>query len=135
MMRSNIPLPPKLETKRNLAENWKIWKQIWESYEIVSNLVKQEDIYRVATFITCIGANALEIYNGLLFESEAHRKNMAKIMELMEKHCIGTTNVTYERYKFNNQNQEQGESIDTYVSHLRTIRRRPANLARSKTIC
>ena len=98
MMRSNIPLPPKLETKRNLAENWKIWKQIWESYEIVSNLVKQEDIYRVATFITCIGANALEIYNGLPFESEAHRKNMANIMELMEKHCIGTTNVTYERY-------------------------------------
>ena len=98
MMRSNIPLPPKLETKRNLAENWKFWKQIWESYEIVSNLVKQEDKYRVATFITCIGANALEIYNGLLFESEAHRKNMANIMELMEKHCIGTTNVTYERY-------------------------------------
>ena len=55
MMRSNIPLPPRLETKRNLAENWKIWKQIWESYEIVSNLVKQEDQYRVATFTTCVG--------------------------------------------------------------------------------
>ena len=68
-----------------------------------------------------VGSDALKIYNCLPFESETDRKCMAKILGLMEKHCIGTKSVTYERYKFNSRNQEQREAIDTYVSRLRTM--------------
>ena len=121
IMRSNIPLPQRLNTKKNLAENWKSWKQVWDSYEIVSNLCSLDDKYRVATFITCIGPEGLEIYNGLPFESETDRNSMDKILELMQNHCIGAVNVTYERYKFNNKNQGEGEGIDAYVSNLRTL--------------
>ena len=42
-------------------------------------------------------------------------------MELMERHCIGQTNVIYERYCFNKRNQESGESFDTYLTALRTL--------------
>ena len=31
------------------------------------------------------------------------------------------TNIIYERYRFNNRNQDDGESIDTYASNLRSI--------------
>ena len=44
---------------------------------------------------------------------------MTKVLELWETHCIGKTNIIYERYKFNNRSQEQTESIDTYVTALR----------------
>ena len=40
---------------------------------------------------------------------------------MWETHCIGKTNIIYERYKFNNRSQEQTESIDTYVTVLRTL--------------
>ena len=45
---------------------------------------------------------------------------MSKVMVLMERHCMGQTNVIYERFCFNNRKQESGESIDTYLTALRT---------------
>lgn len=46
---------------------------------------------------------------------------MSKISELMERHCIGQTNVIYERYCFNNRNQEDGESFDEYLTSLKVL--------------
>lgn len=43
------------------------------------------------------------------------------MIETFENFCTGKTNETYVRYCFNKRDQEQGENIDTYVSHLRTL--------------
>ena len=110
---SNVPVPPKIELSGNLANNWKQWKQVWSAYELVTRLNEQTDEYRVAAFITCIGPKALTIHNGLPFQCEDEKKNLAKILELWESYCLGKTNIIYERYRFNNRNQEAGESIDT----------------------
>ena len=92
-----------------------------KSFEIASNLNQQENKYHVATFITCIGPEALEVYNGLPFENEEDKHIMSTVLELMERHCIGQTNVIYKRYCFNNRKQESGESFDTYLTALRTL--------------
>ena len=118
---SNVPVPPKIELSGNLANNWKQWKQVWSAYELVTRLNEQTDEYRVAAFITCIGPKALTIHNGLPFQSEDEKKNLAKILELWESYCLGKTNIIYERYRFNNRNQDTGESIDTYASNLRSL--------------
>ena len=120
-IQSSLPLPPRLELSGNVAENWKKWKQRWESFEIASRLVDQENKYRVATFITCVGDDAIEIYNALPFEQEEDKQNMSKVLELMERHCIGQTNVIYERYCFNNRNQESGELFDCYLTALKAL--------------
>ena len=88
----------KLNIKGNLATNWKKWKQIWDSYKIISHLKQTSNEYRVAMFITCVGQDALDIYNGVPFETEERRTYMNTILTLMEKHCVGKTNVIYERY-------------------------------------
>ena len=118
---SNVPVPPQIELSGNLANNWKQWKQVWSAYELVMRLNEQTNEYRVAAFITCIGPKALAIHNGLPFQSEDEKKNLAKILELWESYCLGKTNIIYERYRFNNRNQEAGESIDTYPSNLRCL--------------
>ena len=110
-LQSQIPLPPRFERKGNLAQNWKKWKQIWDSFQIASRMTEQADKYRVTTFITCIGPDALKVYNGLPFE-EDDKSKISKVKELMQKYCIGQTNVIYEKYRFNNQLQEEGELID-----------------------
>ena len=120
-IQSSLPLPPRLELSGNVAESWKKWKQRWESFEIASRLVDQENKYRVATFITCVGDDAIEIYNALPFEQEEDKQNMSKVLELMERHCIGQTNVIYERYCFNNRNQESGELFDCYLTALKAL--------------
>ena len=69
----------------------------------------------------CIGPKALTIHNGLPFQREDEKKNLAKILELWESYCLGKTNIIYERCHFNNRNQDAGESIDTYASNLRSL--------------
>ena len=50
------------------------------------------------------------------------RKNKTNIVfSLWKSHCIGQTNVIYERYKFNNRKQESHESIDAYTAALRAL--------------
>ena len=49
------------------------------------------------------------------------KTDIQKVLELWQNHCIGKTNIIYERYKFNNHSQEQAESIDTYVTTLRAL--------------
>ena len=83
----------------------------------VTGLDKQPSTLRVATFIPCIGPDALEILTGLPFQSDDDRQNIDKVLELWQ----GKTNVIYERYRFNNRSQESDESIDAYTTALRTF--------------
>jgi hypothetical protein len=120
-LQGNIPFPPKLDMKGPLATNWKRWKQIWDSFEIVSKLKNADKEYRTATFITCIGPDAMDVFNGLPFANEGEKKDIDKVIELMDKFCIGETNELYESYIFNTRGQEPGESIDGYITALRTL--------------
>lgn len=65
----NIPLPSKLEISRNLATNWKKFQRAWNNYEIAARLKDPEhpDVnkpLRTATLLTCIGSDALDVYDG-----------------------------------------------------------------------
>ena len=55
----NIPFPSKLDMKGNVATNWKRFKRVWENYEIASGLKTKENEIRTATFLTCVGTEAL----------------------------------------------------------------------------
>lgn len=120
-MQSHIPLPPKLDLGGNISQTWKTWKQIWNSYVIVTGLADKDNAYQVATFITCIGHEALEVYNGLPFRDENEKNDPTVILRLMEEYCVGKTNTIYERYVFNNKHQESSESVDAYVTKLRKL--------------
>ncbi|XP_032241511.2 uncharacterized protein K02A2.6-like [Nematostella vectensis] len=120
-VQTNLQLPQKLETRGSLANNWKTFKRLWINYEIASQLDKQRMELRTATLISCIGPEALEIYDGLPFANEEDKTNINRIMELMEAHCVGETNEIYERYLFNRRNQENGESVESFIAALRSL--------------
>lgn len=120
-LNSNVPLPPRFVIGNDLASQWKKWKQIWDSFEIVTGLGNKSAEYRTATFITCIGEDALDIYNGLPFAEAADKTNIDTVIELFGNYCVGETNVIFERNVFNNRQQEHGETFDNFVSSLRTL--------------
>ena len=82
-----MPLPPHSITSGDLARQWKKYKQLWESFEIVTGLHKKDSAYQTATFITCIGPDALEIFNGLPFELEEDKRDIIKVLELFQNYC------------------------------------------------
>ena len=71
--RRNIPLPSKLEvTGGHLQSNWKKFRRLWDSYEIVTEL-KEDQGFRSATFLSCAGSEGLDIFGGLPFDNEEER--------------------------------------------------------------
>ncbi|XP_022099928.1 uncharacterized protein LOC110984244 [Acanthaster planci] len=118
---THIPLPPPLQVTGDLKANWKKFRQLWDSYEIVTSIVDKPDKFRVATFITAVGKDALDIHNNLPYKSEEEKQNMATILKLWEEHCKGKTNIIYEQYKFNNCAQQADERFDHYLVRLREL--------------
>ena len=51
----NVPFPSRLETKGNLANNWKHFRRMWTNYKVASRLIKQPKEERTATLLTCLG--------------------------------------------------------------------------------
>ena len=54
---------------------------MWDAYETVTKLNEKESKFRVATFITCIGAEALEVHNGLPFCSEDEKQDINVVLD------------------------------------------------------
>ena len=117
---SIIPFPGKLDLSGNLAHNWKRFKRVWENYEIASGLIDMGNDKRAATFLTCIGPDGIEIYDSLPLPAEK-KNDMSEILNKFQTYCVGETNETYERYKFNSRNQEPGETFDSYLKTIRTL--------------
>jgi hypothetical protein len=114
-----IPLPPPLKMSGSLANNWKTFKAMWNNYETAANLNDKSTEVRTATFLTSIGMDGFQLYESLDFAEEGDRNKIDKVLERLDRHFVGEVNETFERFKFNQRNQEMNESIDAYVSALR----------------
>ena len=74
----------------NLCKEWKQWRQVWDAYEDVTELRNKTSRRRVAPFITCIGKEAVEVHNGLPFQSDEEKADINKVLELWANHCIAS---------------------------------------------
>lgn len=72
-------------------------------------------------FLSVIGEDVLEMFDGMDFTPETDRQILSKVGEKFEEFCIGEANETYERFIFNRRDQEENESIDQYVTVLRKL--------------
>lgn len=116
---SLIPFPAKLDMDGNLSSNWKKFRRMWDNYEIAAGLTTRENALRTATFLTCIGSEANDIYDGFDFLDQ-DADDLATVIAKFEAYCMGKINITYERYVFNCCKQED-ESFDSYLSKLRKL--------------
>ena len=115
-----MPKPLNLD---NVASNWKKFKRAWDNYAVVVRLQRFDEEYRTATFLSAIGEEALEIYEGMTFNPPESSKVLDSVVQKLEEYCIRQTNETFERYLFNSRSQKEDESIDHYMyrhsEHLR----------------
>ena len=91
---------------------------MWQNYTIVAKLNNQTDEYQRALFLYTIGPDALTLYNGMCFP-DPHTLN--DVIAGFDAHFVKMTNETYERYVFNNRNQGATESVEDYVTALRSL--------------
>ena len=115
---AGIKLPDRLLLGADATNNWKIFKQRWTTYSIITDSDAQPLNKQVATFLYCLSDEALEAYN--TFEL-ADTATLADIIKEFDKFIVGEANETYERYCFNRRNQEEDEHFELFYADLQRL--------------
>ena len=84
-----VPAPNPLDVDGDRADNWKIWKQRWDNYCIITGLVDQPEDYKCAMLLHSIRIEAMRIFNGLKFSDGEDLNNMADIIKKFDQNFLG----------------------------------------------
>ena len=63
----HVKMPPPLQLNENAIEEWKMFKQLFKNYQIITALEQRDKAYQCAVFLHCTGTAGIKIYNGLEF--------------------------------------------------------------------
>lgn len=118
---TGIRPPEKLVLGSNPLDQWKLFKQRWMTYAVLTSLDQQENKIQVAMFLHVLDDDALRIYNGFDFDTEEENRTLKEVIAKFDEFAIGEVNITAERFKFNNRNQEAGEKFETFLSEIRRL--------------
>ncbi|PFX21908.1 Transposon Ty3-I Gag-Pol polyprotein [Stylophora pistillata] len=105
----------------NILANWKKFKQKYVNYKIATGISLKDSATRVATLLTVIGNDAIDVFNTPTWDEEDDDKKSDKVLSKFEQYCEPKKNVSYKRYKFFSRAQESGESIKQYVMILKKL--------------
>ena len=118
MLPANLPPPKPLVMDDNLTTNWNAWKKAWTRYEVATGVNKQEQLVRVSTLLSVIGEDAKIAFDAFEWGETEDDSTIEDVLAKFDEYCEPRTQVIYERYRFNNRNQEPGESIASYLKEL-----------------
>lgn len=112
--------PPKcLNLEGNIAENWRAFSQKFNLFVVATDLVSKQEETKVATFLSVIGDDGLELYNTFTFSSVAESKKLESILKKFDEYCAPKKNETFERFLFNSIQQKEGQSFDSFLTELK----------------
>ena len=107
----------------NLSEAWAKWKRSMQYYLIATCKDKSED-EKVTVFMCKIGRRGQDIRDTFKFETDKDGEDLVTVRMLFQKfeqYCRPKKNLIVERHRFLMRNQEQSETIDQYVTELKTL--------------
>ena len=76
LLPAGLAMPKPLKTEGNLASNWKKFKSAWDNYATVARLNRFEEEFKTATFLSCIGEEAMEILKAWISPRKTSEQNL-----------------------------------------------------------
>ena len=113
--------PPLLSLQDNMGESWKRFKTRWANYSLLSGLHDMPREIQVAQLENCLADDALKTLEGFDFPTGEDDRTVLEIMMAFERYAIGEIHETLERYKFGKRQQQEGESMDKFLTDLRIL--------------
>ena len=98
-------------------EEWSKWIRRFERFRIASGLASREDDVQVNTLIYAMGDQADDVLRSFAL-SDMDRRKYDTVKEKFDGYFIRRRNVIYERAKFNRRKQEEGETVEAFVTAL-----------------
>lgn len=114
-----IPAPAQMKLGGDWSANWDIFREEYNDYALATGLVDKQAGVQAATLRSLMGAECRHVYKHNLNLSQAEQANAGAILDALEAYFKPAKNVIYERYVFGCCKQDEGESIDSFVTRLR----------------
>ena len=83
------PQPLSLRPSGEVADNWKLWKEKYHNYFVISRLDRESSPYQLAMFKHTIGNDALKVIKTFSYTEGKDSNNWRVVMAKIEKYCIG----------------------------------------------
>jgi hypothetical protein len=112
--------PQELCLNGNVSENWRRWRQKFDIYMTATKAYKDTDQEKVAVLLSLIGDEALEAYNTFQFATHEDSTNLQQVLDHFESFCTPRKNEVFERYKFLMIRQKEGQSVDQFITELKS---------------
>jgi hypothetical protein len=100
-------------------------QESWETYvERVQHFFAANDVndnHQVPTLLSLIGSNTYSLLKDLLLLENPANKNFDEIVSTLQKHLNPKPLEIAERFRFHKRNQQEGESMLSYVAELKKL--------------
>ena len=122
--------PPALDfSTRNLAENWRRFKQRFELYLEAIGKSNAKNKTKNAILLTVAGDEAINVYNTLALTDEdketAAEGSVSQVIKhtsviaKLDEYCAPRVNETYKQYVFRNRVQRSMEPVEKFITDLK----------------
>ena len=119
-MASLVPLLPPEKFNFAHPDSWPQWIKRFERYRVASGLSDRDGPVPVSTLIYAMGEEAEEIFSSFELQ-EADSSNYSRVKDYFAKHFVKRHNPIYERARFNQRLQQQGETVDSFLTALHSL--------------
>ncbi|XP_063391559.1 uncharacterized protein LOC134677054 [Cydia fagiglandana] len=121
-MEHSIKLPPNFDLRAaNAATEWRLWRLCFEDYLVGSGQDNAADKIKLALLRNMLGMEAARIVITSLQLSESEKDNYDSVMNAITKYVSPRVNEVFERFKFNNRKQLEGESFDNFFTECKQL--------------
>ncbi len=119
-MATNITLKPPGRFDFRHPDEWPKWKRRFTQYLAATGLDQEGDVRKVSTLLYCMGEEGDDVLTSTNI-SAANRKKFDTVLNKFDSFFDVRENVIYERAKFNQRNQAEGESAEQYITALYSL--------------
>ncbi|UYV82471.1 hypothetical protein LAZ67_21002324 [Cordylochernes scorpioides] len=96
--------------------DWPKWIRRFERFRQASGLINNPENEQVNMLVYCMGDNADDIFVVI-----DQLENYGKVIECFESHFIPRRNIIYERARFNQRCQQEGEKVNEFITALHSL--------------
>ena len=104
----------------NLAHEWRKWRKQFEIYFQAAELSKKAEATQVAILLNMTGTEGQEIYDAFVFTAGDEGPAVGDVLNKFDDYCNPCKNEVFERHQFWNRDQHEDETVDQWLTDLRT---------------
>ena len=114
---ANLRLQPPDPFNFRNPDEWTKWKGRYEQFRTASGLKSADETRQVSTLLYCMGEEAEDVLTSTGISDE-DRKRYDAVMSKFDGFFKVRKNLIFERARFNQRNQSEGESVEQYITAL-----------------